>query len=546
MPTKKITRRWLYNSFLVILIFLSLIIIAFSLAIRSYYYNSVLTVVRNTASVQNASLVNYSEDNTVDFSASVRTLVENFADKDRMELMAIDKNGTVIITSSGFSPSGDLEMPDYEAALSSSTRDAYSYDTLNGESVLAYTLLAPSVDDSNVSALRYVVSLTAVKRQIYMLIAAAGVVGAAIIFFVILSNSYFINSVINPIDEVRKIALQISKGDFSTHLKKTSDDEIGELCDAINAMALELQENEKMKNDFISSVSHELRTPLTAIKGWAETLMDDSVDRETTKKGIGVIIKESDRLSGMVEELLDFSRLQSGRLKLSLTKIDLVAELSDAVLMFTERARQEGIALNYDEPMDILPIMGDSNRLRQVFVNILDNALKYSDAGDSVTVTVQHSENNAIITIRDTGIGIASEDLPKVKTRFYKANATRRGWASGLRSPTRLSRCTAATSRWTARKGKAPPSPSRCRWPADRRADKKAQQKRTLLREGPFFCSGPAQMLWPCSKLQSIHNFCFIFCWPGVTIILFYSRSRPLILTSTFWIKLSSACDCLG
>ena len=97
MPTKKITRRWLYNSFLVILIFLSLIIIAFSLAIRSYYYNSVLTVVRNTASVQNASLVNYPEDNTINFSASVRTLVENFADKDRMELMAIDKNGTVII-----------------------------------------------------------------------------------------------------------------------------------------------------------------------------------------------------------------------------------------------------------------------------------------------------------------------------------------------------------------------------------------------------------------------------------------------------------------
>lgn len=432
MPTKKITRRWLYNSFLVILIFLSLIIIAFSLAIRSYYYNSVLTVVKNTANVENASLVNYSEDNTVDFSSSVRTLVENFDEKEHMELMAIDKSGTVIITSSGFSPPSGLQMPDYEEALTSPTRDAYSYDSLNGESVLAYTLLAPSVDDSNVSALRYVVSLTAVKRQIYMLIAAAGVVGAVIIFFVILSNSYFINSVINPIDEVRKIALQISKGDFSAHLKKTTDDEIGELCDAINAMALELQENEKMKNDFISSVSHELRTPLTAIKGWAETLMDDSVDRQTTQKGIGVIIKESDRLSGMVEELLDFSRLQSGRLKINLSKIDLVAELSDAVLMFTERARQENIALNYDEPMDILPIMGDSNRLRQVFVNILDNALKYSDAGDSVTVTVQREENNAIIAIRDTGIGIASEDLPKVKTRFYKANATRRGSGIGL------------------------------------------------------------------------------------------------------------------
>ena len=112
-----------------------------------------------------------------------------------MELMAIDKSGTVIITSSGFSPTEQLDMPDYTQALSSPSRDSFAYDTLNGESVLAYTLLAPTVDDSNISALRYVVSLTAVKRQIYMLIAAAGVVGAAIIFFVILSSSYFINSI---------------------------------------------------------------------------------------------------------------------------------------------------------------------------------------------------------------------------------------------------------------------------------------------------------------------------------------------------------------
>lgn len=432
MPTKKLTKRWLYNNFLVILIFLSALIIAFSLAIRNYYYNSVLSVMKNTATVQNASLVNYSEDNTVDFSASVRKMVEDFDERDHMELMAIDKNGKVIITSSGFSPADETDMPDYTEALTNPSRDASAFDKINGESVLAYTLLAPSMDDSNLSALRYVVSLTAVKRQIYMLIAAAGVVGAAIIFFVILSSSYFINSIINPIDKVRKIALQISKGDFSAHLTKTTDDEIGELCDAINAMALELQENEKMKNDFISSVSHELRTPLTAIKGWAETLMDDSVDRETTRKGIGVIIKESERLSGMVEELLDFSRLQSGRLKLTLTKLDLVAELSDAVLMFTERARQEGIALHYDEPMDILPIKGDPNRLRQVFVNILDNAIKYSDAGDSVTILVKTGDDKAIILIQDTGIGIAPEDLPKIKARFYKANATRRGSGIGL------------------------------------------------------------------------------------------------------------------
>ena len=538
MPTKKVTRRWLYNSFLVILIFLSLLIIAFSIAVRSYYYNSVLTIVRNTASVQNASLVNYSEDNTVDFSSSVRKMVEDFDEKDRMELMAIDKSGTVIITSSGFSPTEQLDMPDYTQALSSPSRDSFAYDTLNGESVLAYTLLAPTVDDSNISALRYVVSLTAVKRQIYVLIAAAGVVGAAIIFFVILSSSYFINSIINPIDQVRKIALQISKGDFSAHLKKTTDDEIGELCDAINAMALELQENEKMKNDFISSVSHELRTPLTAIKGWAETLMDDSVDRETTKKGIGVIIKESERLSGMVEELLDFSRLQSGRLKLNLTKLDLVAELSDAVLMFTERARQEQIRLDYDEPMDILPIMGDANRLRQVFVNILDNALKYSDAGDSITVVVLRQENNAVITIQDTGIGIAPTDLPKIKTRFYKANATRRGSGIGLAVADEIVTMHGGSLELDSQEGvgtRVTITLPLSLYPA------------TLHKNGQ---KTKSQGTYPWLK-KSVHKIDFIFWQTDDTIGIVrkfpvYSRSRKPSFASEFWIRFSSACDCFG
>lgn len=220
MPTKKVTRRWLYNSFLVILIFLSLLIIAFSIAVRSYYYNSVLTIVRNTASVQNASLVNYSEDNTVDFSSSVRKMVEDFDEKDRMELMAIDKSGTVIITSSGFHPPSSWICRITPRRFPAQAEIPLPM-TPSTEKVCWHTLCwAPTVDDSNISALRYVVSLTAVKRQIYVLIAAAGVVGAAIIFFVILSSSYFINSIINPIDQVRKIALQISKGDFSAHLKK--------------------------------------------------------------------------------------------------------------------------------------------------------------------------------------------------------------------------------------------------------------------------------------------------------------------------------------
>lgn len=188
-----------------------------------------------------------------------------------------------------------------------------------------------------------------------------------------------------------------------------------------------------MKNDFISSVSHELRTPLTAIKGWAETLqgIDDS-ERDTYEKGMGVIIRESERLSGIVEELLDFSRMQNGRMTLMMDKIDILAELGEAVYMFTDRAQAEGKFLVYEEPALLPPVLGDINRLRQVFVNIIDNALKYTKEGDTVTVTAEEANGKIRVVISDTGCGISAKDLPNVKKKFYKANQTVRGSGIGL------------------------------------------------------------------------------------------------------------------
>ena len=214
-------------------------------------------------------------------------------------------------------------------------------------------------------------------------------------------------------------------------MKKTSDDELGELCDSINYMAEELSNTEAMKNEFISSVSHELRTPLTAIKGWSET-MTTIDDAETFKKGMRVITSETERLSQMVEELLDFSRIQDNRLSLNKDTIDILAELGETVLIYQERARALGITLNYYEP-EMLPfVYGDKNRLRQVFINIVDNAIKYSDKGDTVSVEAYEENNEICISVSDTGMGISKEDLPKIKTKFFKANHTRRGSGIGL------------------------------------------------------------------------------------------------------------------
>ena len=155
-------------------------------------------------------------------------------------------------------------------------------------------------------------------------------------------------------------------------------------------------------------------------------------DTEMIHKGMHVISTETQRLSDMVEELLDFSRIQNGRFTLVKTKMDLLAELEDAVLIYTQRASRDGKNLVFQEPDYMDMIYGDKNRIKQVFINVIDNALKYSDPGDTVTVTASQEGDTIKVVVKDTGCGIAPEDLPHVKEKFYKANATRRGSGIGL------------------------------------------------------------------------------------------------------------------
>ncbi len=428
---KKITKRWLINSFGVVFLIVAVMVVAIAVSVRSYYYNGARQFLLSRSDSVATLLENYSRDSSVDFSLQLRRLVEDYEYKDRSELMAIDGDKNVIITSSGFEPGDTPEMPDYDRAYSSQTGVGEFVGYIGSEKVMAITVMSRIISD-DLSAMRYVVSLTRIDRQIGTLVLFACLLGVAILLFVLYSSIYFINSIVIPIGEVGQTAKQIAQGDFGVRLLVEKDDEIGELCASINNMAEELSNSEKVKNDFISSVSHELRTPLTAIRGWGETLMGDEPEPETFRKGMHVIMDETERLSSMVEELLDFSRMQSGRLILREERLDAVAELSDAVLIFTERARQEQKALVYEEPEFFAPMVGDRNRLRQVFVNILDNALKYSDGGDSVTVLPQLLEGWFVVTVSDTGCGISQEDLPMVKTRFYKGHTTRRGSGIGL------------------------------------------------------------------------------------------------------------------
>lgn len=427
-----VTRHWLKNTMGTVLIVLLIIEILLILAVRSYYYSAARQYITSKMNIVYNAVMQSADDVSVNYNSEIRSVVETYPDKDKVELMAVKTDGSIDITSSGFSPSSDVSLEDYDAAKKASGGTATAvFELPSGEKVIAVTsMIAPR--GSEFEALRMVSSMKGVDQQIMFVIAIITIVVVAVVLLIFLSGMFFIRSIVYPVIKIGEITRNFAKGDFSERINKTTDDEIGELCDSINYMADELSNTEQMKNEFISSVSHELRTPLTAIKGWSETLTSMDDDKETFRKGMRVITSETERLSQMVEELLDFSRIQDNRLQLQKDTIDILAELGETVLIYQERARALGIKLDYYEP-EMLPfVYGDKNRLRQVFINIVDNAIKYSDKGDTVSVEAYEQDGDIVITVSDTGMGISKEDLPKIKTKFFKANHTRRGSGIGL------------------------------------------------------------------------------------------------------------------
>ena len=432
-----ITKRWIFNILSVIIFIIICVVLCLSYMIGTYYYNSVQQSISARFTELNNVFTDESADTTTDFLSTAQKYIEDFPEKEQMELQSVNSIGRVTLTSTGFLPDKREKMPDLDEALKSGTGEAITTGQLStGEDIMAGTRIFTSQDGTVIGAIRFVTSMSDINITITLLILLIFLVGIAIIVAVVISGRFFIRSIVGPIKDMSKTAQRIAQGDFDApSLNKKYDDEIGDLCDSINYMAHELKQTEQLKNDFISRVSHELRTPLTAIKGWSETMLltGDDIDRGTFKKGMNIILKESGRLTSIVEELLDFSRLQSGRLKLITEKTDLVAELDEAVYILKERSIQEKKHLMFDTPIEPFPpVMGDKNRLRQVFMNIIDNALKYTPEGGDVTVQILNEVSNITVLISDTGCGIAPEDLPKVKEKFYKANQNVGGSGIGL------------------------------------------------------------------------------------------------------------------
>lgn len=436
--TEGITKRWLINILGVITIILVAVFVAASFFIKTYYYNSVESIVSSGASESAVSYFKKNIESGNSLESSAADYIDSYSYKDKTTLWVIDDEGKVILSSSGFTVE-NAEMPDYEDALLNDTGFSKYVGRLeNGEKIMSVTRIITDNNGLEIGAVRSMTTVDAVDAQVRtfcLLIALACILVMAIIIY---SNLFFIRSIIVPVQEMNKATKLIAQGNLDVRIEKKYNDEIGDLADSINTMAAEISTADKMKNDFISTISHELRTPLTSIKGWGETLTFGNQNNhdELTQKGLQVIVKEAGRLEGFVEELLDFSRLQSGRMKLRLAKTDILAELDETLFTFRERAVREGYDVRTSVPMVCSVANADANRLKQVFMNILDNALKYSRPGSKIFVKAEfvkkQGKDFVQIAIADQGSGISKEDLPHIKEKFYKANMTVRGSGIGL------------------------------------------------------------------------------------------------------------------
>ena len=436
---KGIRQRWLLNSVGILVMILAVVVVAFSLVTRNYYDSSILSDMESKARVAaNYFSSNVSGDTSgEDYLATAQDYVSSFEDGTRLELQFLDPGGTVIYSSNGLTLSGTMPSTE-DIAQVQKTRDIAPWQgklPQTGERITAVS--APLLYNGElVGILRYTTSMRLVDRQVVVLTLVAVILSVSILILVYVSNIYFVRSIVDPVKNITGIARRIAGGSYGIQVEKKFDDEVGDLTDAINDMSLRIKQAESMKSEFLSSVSHELRTPLTAITGWAETIMSgEARDEGDVRKGMGIIASEARRLSGMVEELLDFSRIEDGRFTLSMEPMDIKAELEDAVYTYHEFLAAKGIAVYHtDCEEEFPPISGDPDRLRQVFCNLLDNAAKHGGAGKRIDTAIfpDPEGEDVVITIRDYGPGIPPEELPNVKYKFYKGSSTARGSGIGL------------------------------------------------------------------------------------------------------------------
>ncbi len=424
-----IKKRLVVNFLFIIIITVVILEISLIGLVRQNYYKNLEDNLLNQIKVSSDLYFRYFSDATL--HENVLNNVDTFWKQASVQVEIIDISGDVLMDSIGVIPPDVFKMEDVQKALAGQNGKwigSVGYDT---EKVMAISYPLKSGNEI-VGVLRFIASLREINREIRRIALVFVGFGGLVILISGFFSLFLANSIVRPLKEVTASAEKMASGDFNAESTKKSEDEIGKLSDTLNYMAREILKKEQLKNDFISSVSHELRTPLTSIKGWAVTLKNGFEDRTILMDGLDIIEKESDRLTHMVEELLDFSKFISGKITLEKRPVEVTSILEHIRKQLLPRAEREQIDFQVSYGLGFPLLDTDENRLKQVFINLLDNAFKFTPRGGSISLWAYYADGTFYFNIKDTGCGIAEEELPKVKEKFYKGKSSKSQNGIGL------------------------------------------------------------------------------------------------------------------
>lgn len=242
--------------------------------------------------------------------------------------------------------------------------------------------------------------------------------------------------IILPLRQMRNAAGEIAANRFDGPIPVTSDDEVGDLVRAFNRMSEQLRAQEQLRSGFVANVSHELRSPLTSMQGFTQGMLDGTIPREEHPKYLAIIHSETQRLTKLIRELLDLSQIESGKFPLHIRRFDANELIRRVLIRFLDKMEERGIEIDVDFREDYCYVDADTDRIEQVIINLVDNAIKYTpEGGGQISIWTHIAGGKAMISVTDTGMGIPAEDLPYIFERFYKvdkAHTVKTGTGLGL------------------------------------------------------------------------------------------------------------------
>lgn len=400
------------------------------LGIKEFYYKSIESQLVNRLEIS----MDYYYKNFAD--RSLESLVSDEVDllfsEVPSEIQILDKDGIILMDNIGITDSNPITTSDIKDADTKNYGTWIGKNTSRNEFVIAVTSKIENSNNETIGYLRYISSLSSQNRVIINKAIAILAFSAVIMVIAITAATYIADTIVKPIRELTTIASLYIDGQYKSRANINTGDEIESLADALNTLADEIINKDKIKNDFISSISHELRTPLTSIKGWAVVLKDSLDNKEIMEDGLSIIEKESDRLSKMVEDLLDFSRFISGRITLDKDTFNITSTVVSVAKQMKLRASLNGLEFITEIYPDMVITVGDENRIKQILINLLDNAIKFTSEKGWVRIKTTVEDDNFVILVSDNGVGISKEEINLVKEKFYKGRHSKSHSGLGL------------------------------------------------------------------------------------------------------------------